>query len=76
MDLLCVLYIAQKRVKEFLNITRIYSEQWMVNLKKHRYDNVLYIGHGDEYFVCKVSRLLHRMHLFVYDTTHNTSEGQ
>ena len=40
----------------------------MVNLKKHRYDNVLYIGHGDEYFVCKVSRLLHR--IFVYDDVH------
>ena len=32
--------------------------------KKHRYDNVLYIGYGDEYFVCKVSQLLHRICLF------------
>lgn len=43
-------------------------------LSGYRCAHVLYIGHGDEYFVCKVSRLLHRIYLFVYDVTHNTSK--
>jgi hypothetical protein len=42
----------------------------MVNLKKHRYDNVLYIGHGDEYFVHKVRPVLYQIYLFVYDDVH------
>ena len=45
-------------------------------LSEYRCAHVLYVGYGDEHFVYKVSRLLHRMHLFVYDTTHNTSEEQ
>lgn len=33
-------------------------------LSEYNCAHVLYIGHGDEYFVCKVSRLLHRIYLF------------
>ena len=33
-------------------------------LSGYRCAHVLYIGHGDEYFVCKVSRLLYRIYLF------------
>lgn len=33
-------------------------------------DYVLYIGYGDEHFACKVSRLLYRIYLFVYDDVH------
>lgn len=39
-------------------------------------DYVPYIGHGDEYFVYKVSRLLYRIYLFVYDAAHDTSKGR
>lgn len=43
-------------------------------LSEYRCVNLLYIEHDDEYFVCKVSRLLYRICLFVYDVTHNTSK--
>ena len=45
-------------------------------LSEYRCVNLLYIEHGDEYFVCKVSRCFIEYIFFVYDTTHNTSEGQ
>ena len=39
-------------------------------LSEYRCVNLLYIEHDDEYFVCKVSRLLYRICLFVYDDVH------
>ena len=33
-------------------------------LSEYRWAHVLYIGYGDEHFVYKVSRLLHRICLF------------
>jgi len=45
-------------------------------LSEYRCAHVLYIGYGDEHFVYKVSRLLYRIYLFVYDAAHDTSEGR
>ena len=72
---LCIINCSKtsKRISEHnKNIFRAVDGKF----KKHRYDNVLYIGYGDEHFVYKVSRLLYRIYLFVYDAAHDTSKGR
>lgn len=51
---LCIIHCLRvsKRMSEYnKNIFRVVDGKF----KKHRYDNVLYIGYGDEHFACKVS---------------------
>ena len=60
---LCIIHCLRvsKRMSEYnKNIFRVVDGE----LSEYRCVNLLYIEHGDEYFVCKVSRLLYRMHLF------------
>lgn len=60
---LCIInYLrVSKRMSEYnKSIFRVVNGK----LSGYRCAHVLYIGHGDEYFVCKVSRLLHRIYLF------------
>jgi len=60
---LCIInYLrVSKRMSEYnKSIFRVVNGK----LSGYRCANVLYIGHGDGYFVCKVSRLLYRICLF------------
>jgi len=60
---LCIIHClrVRKRMSEYnKNIFRAVDGE----LSEYNCAHVLYIGHGDEYFVCKVSRLLHRIYLF------------
>ena len=66
---LCIIHCSKtsKRISEHnKNMFRAVDGKF----KKHRYDNVLYIGHGDEYFVHKVRPVLYQIYLFVYDDVH------
>lgn len=60
---LCIIHCLRgsKRMSEHdNNIFRVVNSK----LSEYRCVNLLYIEHGDECFVCKVSRLLYRIYLF------------